>query len=191
MERNCDAVFQKSAPAKGVIKRVTLEAAIADKMIAQLDQEQAEMAKGQAATVAQLKIDLTACEKQIDLLLDMRLNEQISEPEYVSKKYHLVNRKAELKGKLEEFEQNRLNRLEPAIRFVKEAKNATFLISEGNQEKNRDFLKKIGSNLKLADKSLAVTFNKPWNLLADFNSDSSNTSARMREIGQKSKWRRE
>jgi hypothetical protein len=148
-------------------------------------------AKGQEAAITRLKADLATCEKQIDLLLDMRLNEQISEPEYVSKKHILVNRKAELKGKLEAFEHNRQNRFEPAIQFVLEAKQATYLLAEGNREKNRDFLKKIGSNFHVAEKSLAVEFKKPWNLLAEFNSDLTTSNARQREISQKSNWRRE
>ena len=72
----------------------------------------------------------------------MRLNEQISEQEYVSKKHGLLNRKAELKGRMEAFERNRANRFEPVIRFVSEAKQATFLLAEGNAEGKRDFLKK-------------------------------------------------
>jgi len=64
------------------------------------------------------------------------------------------------------------------------------LLAEGNQEKKRDFLKKIGSNFQVADKSLAVEFKNPWNLLADFNSDLSNTHARQRVKSEKSKWRR-
>jgi len=115
----------------------------------------------------------------------------IGEPEYVSKKHILVNQKAELKGKLEAFEHNRQNRFEPAIQFVLEAKDATFLLTEGNQEKKRDFLKKIGSNFQVAEKSLAVEFKKPWNLLAEFNSDLTTSNARQREISQKSNWRRE
>jgi hypothetical protein len=130
------------------------------------------------------------CQKQLDLLLDMRLNEQISQTEYVSKKHALVNRKAELRGKLEQFERNRTNRFEPAIRFVLEAKTATFLIAEGNQEKNRDFLKKIGSNLLVADKSLDVEFKNPWNILAEFNSGSTTSCARKRESASNKLWRR-
>ena len=121
----------------------------------------------------------------------MRLNEQISEPEYISKKYVLVNQKAELKGKLEAFEHNRQNRFEPAIRFILEAKQATFLLAEGNQEKNRDFLKKIGSNFQMAEKSLAVEFKKPWNLLAEFNSAQISKHVACDEISSKSNWRRE
>ena len=121
----------------------------------------------------------------------MRLTEQISEPEYISKKCVLVNQKAELKGKLEAFEHNRQNRFEPAIRFILEAKDATFLLAEGNQEKKRDFLKKIGSNFQMADKSLAVEFKKPWNLLAEFNSAPMTKIAACGEKPSKENWRRE
>ena len=90
--------------------------------------------------------------------------------EYISKKYILVNRKAELRGKLEAFEQNRTNRFEPAIQFVKEAKTATILLAEKNPEKNRDFLRKIGSNFQLAEKRLSVELKNPWKIVAEFNS---------------------
>ena len=42
----------------------------------------------------------------------------------------LVNRKAEIRGKLEAFETNRLNRFEPAIRFVLEAKHGANLLAD-------------------------------------------------------------
>jgi hypothetical protein len=43
----------------------------------------------------------------------------------------------------------------------------------------------------VADKSLAVEFKNPWNLLAEFNSDLTTTHARQREFSEKSNWRRE
>jgi len=121
----------------------------------------------------------------------MRLNEQISEPEYISKKCVLVNQKAELKGKLEAFDRNRQNRFEPAKRFILEAKMSTFLLAEGNSEQKRDFLKKIGSNFQMAEKSLVVEFKKPWNLLAEFNSAPTTKTAACGQISQKLNWRRE
>jgi len=156
-----------------------------------LEQERETASRGREAVVERCKAELAACEEQIDLLLDMRLSRQISEPEYVSKKHVLVNQKAELKGKLDAFERNRANRFEPAIRFVLEAKNATFLLAEGKPEQKRDFLKKIGSNFHVAEKSLTVEFKNPWNLLAEFNSDLASSKARQREIPQTNSWRRE
>jgi site-specific DNA recombinase len=173
------------------ITRVALESLIADKIITELQNDRVKAAKSQESAITRIKADLTTCEKQIDLLLDMRLDEQITEPEYVLKKHILVNRKAELKGKLEALEHNRKNRFEPVIQFVEEAKQATFLLAEGNLEKKRDFLKKIGSNLQVADKSLAVEFKNPWKYLAEFNSDSTTIIARQRGNLEKANWRRE
>ena len=95
-----------------------------------------------------------------------------------------------MRGKLEVFEHNRTNRFEPAIQFVLKAKQATFLLAEGNHEKNRDFLKKIGSNFQMAEKSLAVEFKKPWNLLAEFNSARTTKHAASGEKSEIVNWRR-
>ena len=173
------------------IGRVALDAMIADKVVRELEGEREAAATKQQATIAQLTAEVAKCEKQMDLLLDMRLNEQIAEGEYVSKKHILVNRKAELRGQVETVEQNRKNRFEPAIQFVLEAKQATFLLSTGNQEQKRDFLRKIGSNLNLADKRLAVEFKNQWKILAEFNSDPASSGVPQCNFSQKSKWRRE
>jgi len=171
------------------IERVALESAIADKIVRQLEKDREASAKAQEAAIARTKEELTTCENQIDLLLDMRLNEQISETEYISKKYVLVNQKAELKGKLEAFERNRQNRFEPAIKFILEAKMGTILLAEGNSEQKRDFLKKIGSNFQMVEKSLVVEFKKPWNLLAEFNSAPITKHVACDEISSKENWR--
>ena len=153
-----------------MIGKVALEAAIADLMAAELEKERAASAQAEETAAAATKAAIAACERQIDLLLDLRLSEQVSEAEYVQRKHLLVNRKAELRGKLESFGENRRNRFEPAIRFVLEAKHGGELLADGNPEQKRDFLKKIGSNLRVAEKSLALTFKNPWQFVADFNS---------------------
>ena len=102
----------------------------------------------------------------------------------------LLNRKAKLKGTLTAFEDNRRNRFEPAIAFVNEAKNATFLLAEGNPEKKRDFLRKIGSNFQLAEKRLSVELKNPWKIVAEFNSDPVTTIAACGENPKISNWRK-
>lgn len=83
-----------------IVGKVALEVAIAGAMVAELEKEHQASAQAEGVAIAATKAALAACEKQIDLLLDMRLSEQIGGPEYVSKKHSLVNRKAELRGKL-------------------------------------------------------------------------------------------
>ena len=172
------------------IGKVALEAAIADLMVSELEKTREEAATAQAAAIERTKVDLAQCEKKIDILLDMRLSEQIGEQEYVSKKHILLNQKAELKGALTAFEDNRRNRFEPAIAFVNEAKNATILLAEGNPEKKRDFLRKIGSNFQLAEKRLSVELKNPWKIVADFNSASVSNTAACGENHKISNWRR-
>ena len=171
--------------------RVALDATIAETMLGDLETSRVSSQGAQEAAVRALQTDLAKCEKQIDLLLDLRLSEAVGEAEYVSKKATLINRKAELRGKLESFAQNSRNRFEPVTRFVLEARNASILIAEGKPEEKRDFLKKIGSNLKVAEKTLAVTFRNPWQLVADFNSVSARSIAREGENRKISNWRRE
>ena len=179
-----------AAQVDGYIGKVALDAAIADNIIQALENEREDAAKAQEQAVARLKADMAKCEQKIDLLLDMRLNEQISEPEYVSKKHILVNEKAEIKGKLEAIAANRKSRFEPAIEFIKEAKNGTFLLAEGNREKNRDFLQKVGSNFLVAEKSLSVVFKNPWKIVAEFNSELVTSHAAGGKSNEKSNWRR-
>ena len=124
------------------IERVALETAIADKIVHELESDREATVKSQQAAILRIQAEITTCEKQTDLLLDMPLNEQISETEYISKKCVLVNQKAELKGKLEAFEHNRQNRFEPAIAFIKEAKQATFCSPKEIQNRNAIFSKK-------------------------------------------------
>jgi hypothetical protein len=102
---------------------------MADKIVRQLEKDREATAKAQEAAVAGVKADLETCEKQTDLLLDMRLNEQIGESEYISKKCVLVNQKAELKGKLEAFEHNCKRRLKSAAGG---ARKVPHLPSKGN-----------------------------------------------------------
>jgi len=64
-------------------------------MVRQLKKEREQAAKNQEAAIERSKDELATTEKQMDILLDMRLSDQISETEYVSKKHTLVNRKAE------------------------------------------------------------------------------------------------
>ena len=66
-----------------------------------------------------------------------------------------------------------------------------FLISEKNPEKNRDCLKKFGSNFQLADKSLSVEFKNPWKIIAKFNSSFISSSSDHTENSQILNWRRE
>jgi hypothetical protein len=54
----------------------------------------------------------------------------------------LVEEKQELKDKITALEASQGDWFEPAIRFVKDAKQAVFVAENGTEEEKRDFLKK-------------------------------------------------
>jgi hypothetical protein len=83
------------------------------------------------------------------------------------------------------------NRFEPVIEFVKEAKQATFLLLEGNPEKKRDFLKKIGSNFQMAEKRLSLDFKNPWKHVSEFTSLPVTALAACGENAINENWRKE
>ena len=159
-----------------LIGAVSLEAAIADAMLAELGAEQDASVQAEKAAIAAAQAALAACDKQLDVLLDMRLAEELTAAEYAAKRLGLVNQKTELKEKIASFEANRRDRFEPATRFILEAKYGAKLASEGSAEEKRDFLRKVGSNLKITEKTVGVTFKNPWQCVVDWNS--SRASAR-------------
>jgi hypothetical protein len=85
---------------------------------------------------------------------------------------------------------NRKNRFEPAIAFIKEAKDGAFLLTQNNLEKKRDFLQKVGSNLKVMDKQLVVEFKNPWKIVVQFNSECGASLAADGKTATVLKWRK-
>lgn len=60
---------------------------------------------------------------------------------------------------------NSHERFEPAIRFIRAAKSAHFLAANGTDEQKRDFLKKIGSNLKIEARTVSFVPRGAWAIL--------------------------
>ena len=60
-----------------------------------------------------------------------------------------------------------LSWFEPAKRFVLASKNAGFLLAEANQTKNRDFLRKAGSNLTVQNKLVGWEPRGAWKLVVN------------------------
>ncbi len=67
-----------------------------------------------------------------------------------------------MQEKTSAFEQKSNHRFELAEKFVKDSKQAKIIASKENPEGIRDFLKKIGSNFHIAERTLAVDLKKPW-----------------------------
>jgi site-specific DNA recombinase len=151
-----------------VIKKVSLPPSWADKMLTKLEEDREQEAQDGTRFAQNLKSEISVCDEKLEKLLDAHLDEMISKEEYVSKKQKLLNKKVEISEQLADFEHNGNYWLEPMRLFILDSKQAEIIAAKENLPAKRDFLKKIGSNPLLRDRALAVSWQNPWKILADF-----------------------
>ncbi len=147
------------------LQKVSLAPAWADCMIEELNREEKSDTQAGAAFAQNLKNQIGDCDKKLDILLDAHLDGAISKTEYSTKKQKILNQKIELTEKLSDFEQRANHWLERAKKFILEAKQAQIIALQENLFAKKDFLKKIGSNHILADRTFSFLPKNAWNLL--------------------------
>ena len=118
------------------------------------------------------------------------LENALSLTEYREAKNKLVNQKQLLKDKLTALEQKSNNRFELAIAFLKDANQAEIIASKENPEGIRDFLKKIGSNFRIADRTLACDFKNAFKIAEKYNAEALCAEASNLDFSKCDSWRR-
>jgi len=156
---------------KTEIQKVSLCSDWTEKMIFHLENEKSKSIQSENSFAQKWKDEILDCEEKLDSLLDMILEKSISQEEYNVKKQKILNRKIEISEKLKAFEQKSHNRFELAIQFIKEANQAKNIALQENPEGIRDFLKKIGSNFQISDRTLFFNFKNAWKILAFRNAE--------------------
>ena len=149
------------------IKKFSLPDEWKDWMLAELDKEQASTFHTDALFVQNLKNQIKSVEEMLDRLLDAHLDSTITSEEYIAKKHKLLNQKIDFSEKLHDFERKGNRWLELSRSFIIASNQALFVASEKNLEAKRDLFKKIGSNPRLASRSLLLDFKNPWRILAE------------------------
>lgn len=109
------------------------------------------------------------CRKKLDTLLEIRLNSEIDETEYLQKKQELK----EEKDKFDELIADSSHRIDTwfdnAEKFLKFAETAKERFENGSTETKKDILSCLGSNLLLMDGKLRVQLQSPLNVFAEYS----------------------
>jgi len=150
-----------------ILQKVSLPSAWAKNMISELDKEKEESAQAGAVFAQNLKEQIKECEKKLDTLLDTHLDGTITKDEYAAKKQKILNQKIETSEKLKDFERNGNHWLEPAKKFIFEANKAQNIAEKGNSKEKAEFLKKVGSNLVLADQNIKYFPRGAWKIFVN------------------------
>jgi len=160
---------------KSFLKKVSLSSHDTEKVLAELEKEEAQAKEQAKTTVQNLKEKLTETEKKLEKLLDVYLEETITAKEYASRKEKLVKQKVGLQEQVRDFEQKGLSWLEPAREFVLSLNQAAKLIETENKTEMTTFLKNIGSNCILQNRQLIFSPKIQYQLAAERSEAASNS----------------
>jgi len=81
----------------------------------------------------------------------------------------LVPQRVEIEQKIIALQTSKADRLEPLRNWISEANQAQNWVVEENWSKMRSLLLRVGSNRLLHSQTLRVSFEKPWDFLAETN----------------------
>ena len=149
---------------RGEIKKVSLSSAWANASINYFENEKMKIAQAESSFAQKARRELVEIEIKLDRLLDLQLDGNLSQAEYTAKKHKLILAKKDLEEKISAFGRKSNNRFELAIAFLKEANQAEKYAQQESAIGGRDFLKKIGSNFRIADRTLACDFKNAFQI---------------------------
>ena len=149
------------------ILKVFVDDEVKVKIMNRFEELSGEESKSSSFLSRQAQDRLKEFDDKIERLIDLYIAKEISQEEYQRKKAMLVNEKKELQERLGEIEKTSGGWLEPSKNFITTCNTAGSVAWQGNPAAKRDFLKILGSNLVLKDRSLSFTIRRPFDLFAE------------------------
>ena len=175
---------------KEEIKKVSLSSAWANASINYFENEKMKLAQAESSFAQKARRELVEIETKLDRLLDLQLDGNLSQTEYTAKKYKLILTKKDLEEKIHAFGRKSNNRFELAIAFLKDSNQAEKYAQQENPERIRDFLKKIGSNFRIADRTLACDFKNAFKIAEKYHAEALCAEANSYDFTKSENWRR-
>ncbi len=172
------------------IKKVSLSSAWANASINYFENEKMKIAQAESSFAQKARNELVEIETKLDRLLDLQLDGNLSQAEYTAKKYKLILAKKDLEEKISAFGRKSNNRFELAITFLKDANQAEKYAQQENPERIRDFLKKIGSNFRIADRTLVLDFKNAFKIAEKYHAEALCAEAVSYDFTKSENWRR-
>ncbi len=175
---------------KNEIEKVSLPSSWTEKCVAELEREKTKNVHADNFFAQKTRDELVAVEAKLDTLLDMHLDGSLSQAEYAGKKRKLILAKKDLEEKIAAFGRRSHNRFEPMIRFVKETNQAENIALGENPVELRDFLKKIGSNFRISERTLFLELKNVWKIPAKYNLERRSRPEIFSDLSECDSWRR-
>ena len=152
---------------KTFLQKVSLSSQDTEKVLRELDKDEQKAKESSKSVLGNFKNELFEIEAKLNKLLSAYLDEIVFEEEYLTQKQKMLDQKVELKEKMREIEDGIVSWLEPARVFVKSLNQAENLLQSGDKAEMTTFLKQIGSNHTLINKTFSFLANRPLQIVAE------------------------
>ncbi|MAZ40995.1 hypothetical protein CL654_02670 [bacterium] len=137
-----------------------------DYMLKKVEEFEQEKNHSSQSYIQNLSEKHKASEEKLDKLVSMYLDGDIPKQLYIKKKDELMREKLALKEKMKDFECKGNNWVEPLREWILDTKQANFLTSSADLEEISSFVKKIGTNPSVRDKSARFGASGPSQFVA-------------------------
>ena len=148
-----------------ILKRIEIPPKFHQWIIKQMHLEREKESKDRNKILSHQQENYKSCVKKIDSLIEMRMENEITQEEFLKKKEALAKEKLHLQELLEDTD-NRVNKwmskAEALFNFAREARGK---FENGTLEEKKTILINLGSNLSLRDGKLLILTEKPLILL--------------------------
>lgn len=154
--------------------KIKIHPTFLDWAIEKLRKENQDEIEERKQAIENRKKEYDAYDIKLTRLLDMRLNGELSESEFLSKKDELTRGKGRLKASLDACEDNStywIDKLEETRELLKIAQDSLDEFKDGDEEKRKEIFRSIGSNLALSDRKLNIRANNKFAGLEKISSE--------------------
>lgn len=148
-----------------VLSRVEIPIEFHQWVIQKLKRDFQEEKKDRNKILKKQKRDYNACIKKIDKLLEIRINSEITEEEFLRKKLELLEEKSRAQELLNDTDRRIEKSIEKTETIFNFAKDAKTKFENGTIEDKKKILSTLGQNLTLKDGRLNIDIQKPLILI--------------------------
>jgi site-specific DNA recombinase len=127
-------------------------------------QEEMTIAHARHEYETALQRKLIDTDERLERLRDAYLEKALTLEEFRPAKEKIVHQKSGIQGDIVRFQETHETWLEPLGQFISSLSEAKLQATSENPEEKAEFLKKLGSNLTICNRTLNVEFKKPWKI---------------------------
>jgi len=148
------------------LQTISLCSRYTDWMLDKVKEWEREETKVSQSKIQNLTDKIKASEARMEKLVSTYLDGDIPKEIYLKQKDKLMRATLALKTEMKDFEKGRKNWVEPLREWILDTKQADFLSSSDNFSEIASFVKKVGTNHAVRNKTARFSFSSPFQFVA-------------------------